>query len=146
MDINGTKKKICGLKFKNGFVAQLVRAAVSKTEDAGSNPVIASMNTGLTPLGILDGIPIKPCVGSGFCCTKAPCGYGEMKEDKSGCKFLLPPNDIGQKACGKYDWIKDNVPDWEIYPAFGGGCCMTMFNEPRQKIILKLNELRLSKK
>ena len=35
------KKKINGLKF-NDFVAQLVRAAVPKTEDAGSNPVIVT--------------------------------------------------------------------------------------------------------
>lgn len=93
------------------------------------------MNTDLTPLVILEGIPIKPCVGSGFCCTKAPCAYGEQNETNTGCKYLLPSNELGQRACGRYDWIKENVPNWKFYPAFHGGCCMPMFNEMREKII-----------
>lgn len=97
------------------------------------------MNTDLTPLGMLDGLPIKPCVGSGFCCTKAPCAYGEMNEAHTGCKYLLTPNELGQTACGRYDWIRENVPTWESYPAFGAGCCMTMFNEKRELIISKIN-------
>ena|SRR3989337_1528437 len=82
----------------------------------------------------------KPCMKSGFCCTKAPCGYGEWNEDKSACKHLLPPNKIGQRDCGRYDWIKENVPNWEFYPAFGAGCCMPMFNTLRENIIKKIIE------
>ena len=93
------------------------------------------MNTNLKPIGELDGIDIKPCVGSGFCCTKSPCAYGEMNDTNSGCKHLLPANDLGQRGCGKYDWIKENVPNWESYPAFGAGCCMPMFNTMREEVI-----------
>lgn len=93
------------------------------------------MNTDLTPIGVLDGIPIKPCVGSGFCCTKQPCAYGLMNETNTGCKYLTPPNELGQLACGRYDWIKENVPNWQYYPAFGAGCCMPIFNDMREKVI-----------
>ena len=92
------------------------------------------MNTDLKPIGILEGVAIKPCVSSGFCCTKSPCAYGEANE-KGACKHLTEPNELGQMACGRYDWIKENVPNWEYYPAFGAGCCMPMFNEMREQVI-----------
>lgn len=97
-------------------------------------------NISTEPVGIINGMPTKPCMKSGFCCTKLPCGYGEWNEDKSACKYLQPPNDLGQRDCGRYDWIKANVPDWELYPAFGGGCCMPMFNEMREQVIKNINE------
>lgn len=91
-------------------------------------------NISTEPLGMLDGLPIKPCMKSGFCCTKSPCAYGEPNE-KGACKYLLQPNEFGQMACGRYDWIKENVPSWETYPAFGAGCCMPLGNTAREKII-----------
>lgn len=98
-------------------------------------------NISLAPVGHIDGYPIMPCVKSGFCCTRSPCNYGEWNEDKSACKHLQPPNEIGQRDCGKYDWIKENVEGWEMYPAFGGGCGAALFNEPRQAIIKRIQEL-----
>lgn len=92
-------------------------------------------NISLDQIGELDGIPIMPCVKSGFCCTKAPCGYGEWNEDKSACKHLLPPNDLGQRDCARYEWIKANVPGWQYYPAFGAGCGSTLFNHLRDRVI-----------
>lgn len=85
---------------------------------------------------------VKPCLNSGFCCTKAPCAYGEWNLDKSACKYLLDPNAIGQKLCGKYDWIKENVVGWKWYPAFGEGCCSSM-NTFRAKIKETLDALGL---
>jgi hypothetical protein len=76
-----------------------------------------------------------PCIKSGFCCTKAPCAYGEFNEEKTACKYLTPANELGQRMCGRFEWIKANVPVWENYPAFGAGCCMPMFNEKRKEII-----------
>jgi hypothetical protein len=100
-------------------------------------------NISAEPLGELYGIPIRPCMKSGFCCNKAPCGYGEsISETEPGCKFLLPPNDIGQRDCGRYDWIVANVPGYEIYPAFGAGCCMPIGNEPRQQIIENIKKMK----
>lgn len=81
----------------------------------------------------------KPCVNSGFCCTKAPCEYGEFNEQKTACKYLTVPNEIGQRMCGRYDWIVANTTDkGEMYPAFGAGCCMPLGNVARVNIIKKL--------
>jgi len=98
-------------------------------------------NISTESLGEIYGAPIKPCMKSGFCCTKAPCAYGEWNEEKSACKYLLPPNDIGQRDCGRYEWIINNVAGWEFYPAFGGGCCMPLFNEMREKVIENIKQL-----
>ena len=93
-------------------------------------------NISTEPLGMLYGIPVKPCMKSGFCCTKSPCSYGEsISEENNACKYLLEPNDLGQRDCGRYQWIIDNVPNYEFYPAFGSGCCMPMFNEMREIVI-----------
>ncbi len=89
-------------------------------------------------VGMLDGIPVRRCLKSGFCCTKAPCAYSEFNEQKTACKYLSEPNEISQKICNRYEWIKANVPNWESYPAFGGGCCMPMGNTAREEILVKL--------
>lgn len=99
-------------------------------------------NLSTEPVGYLNGFPIKPCMKSGFCCTKAPCGYGEWNETRTACKHLQPPNEIGQRDCGLYEWIKANVPDWELYPAFGQGCCMPIYNEMRDKVIVNIKAMK----
>lgn len=85
-----------------------------------------------------DSIKIYPCVKSGYCCTKAPCSYGEWNKEKTQCQYLSEPNQIGQKDCLRYDWIKENVPNYELYPAFGSGCSSPLFNTVRNEIIKKL--------
>ena len=80
----------------------------------------------------------KPCMKSGFCCTLSPCEYGEWNNDKSACKYLSPPNDVGQRGCERFGWIKENVPNWEFYPAFGAGCCSPIGNILRNNIIKTL--------
>lgn len=92
-------------------------------------------NTNLEPIGELYGIPIMPCVKSGFCCTKAPCAYGEWNDNKTACKHLADPNHLGQRDCLRYQWIIDNVPGYEFYPAFGAGCSSTLFNHMRKAVI-----------
>lgn len=91
-------------------------------------------------VGMLDGIPVKRCLKSGFCCTKSPCAYGEWNENKTACKHLSEPNEIGQKVCNHYEWIKANVTNWQYYPAFGAGCCMPLGNNLRNEILIKLKE------
>lgn len=76
----------------------------------------------------------RPCLKSGFCCTKAPCEFGEWNEDKSACKYLTEPNDIGQRDCGRFEWIVENAPNYKLYPAFGAGCCSPIGNMMRNKI------------
>lgn len=98
-------------------------------------------NISIEPVGELDGIPIKPCVKSGFCCTKAPCLYGNWNYDKTACKHLLPPNNIGQRDCGRYAWIKENCVDWDVYPGFGTGCCMPLFNSLRTLVIENIKNM-----
>jgi hypothetical protein len=94
------------------------------------------------PIGVLNGIPIRPCMKSGFCCTLAPCAFGEWNENKSACKYLSEPNGIGQRDCGRYEWIVANVPNYELYPAFGAGCSSAMFNHMRDKVIENIKNLK----
>lgn len=97
-------------------------------------------NTSTMTLGEIYGLPIKPCMKSGFCCTKAPCGYGEWNNERSSCKYLDAPNDLNQRDCLRYQWIIDNAPDYKFYPGFGAGCCMALFNAARENVIQKIAE------
>lgn len=82
----------------------------------------------------------SPCVGSGLCCKTGPCGYGEWNAEKSQCNYLqegLKDNDVTIYRCGRYDYIKQQ-PGNEWMPAFGAGCCMSLFNTDRQNIIKEI--------
>ena len=80
----------------------------------------------------------SPCVGSGMCCKKAPCPYGEWNDDKSACKYLELYDEQNEiYRCGRYSYIIQQ-PGNEWIPAFGAGCCMTLFNSNRNKIITSI--------
>jgi hypothetical protein len=86
----------------------------------------------------------SPCVNSGFCCKIAPCPFGEVVSDTDrSCKFLVEVEQEQGKhpryICGKYDEIIQQ-PGWELAPAFGAGCCMTLFNHDRAAILKELKE------
>jgi hypothetical protein len=100
-------------------------------------------NVSLEPVGVLDGFPIRPCMKSGFCCMTAPCGYGEWDPERKQCKFLGDENELGQRDCGRYEFIMDNVPPQirDFSPAFGFGCCMAIGNLRRNAIIEKIKEI-----
>lgn len=85
---------------------------------------------------------VSPCVGSGLCCKTGPCAYGEWSREKNQCHYLedgLTDNGITVYRCGRYDYIKQQ-PGNEIMPAFGAGCCMSLFNSNRQAIIKEINK------
>ena len=84
------------------------------------------------PLAVIDGVPAKMCVRSGFCCKQAPCGFGEWNEDETQCKHLKTGAD-GRYQCGIADEIVKD-PTWVISPAFGAGCCSPL-NSDRMRII-----------
>ena len=71
------------------------------------------------------------CVHCGFCCRKAPCGWGEATGDGS-CRFLIPGKP-GRWLCGKFDEI-NGQPTADVSPAFGAGCCCG-FNSLRRAIL-----------
>jgi len=75
------------------------------------------------------------CVNCGWCCRKAPCGWGEVTSDKDRtCKHLAPhPTKKGRWLCGIYDRIIGQ-PTSEVNPAFGAGCCAAL-NSFRRAII-----------
>ena len=87
-----------------------------------------------------DAVTYAPCVGSGMCCKKAPCPYGEADET-GGCRFLevWPDDDLDVERyrCGRYDAIVGQ-PTADIAPAFGAGCCMTLFNDRRREILVQM--------
>lgn len=89
------------------------------------------------------------CVRCGECCKAAACAFGEWVEypkerqekpwDHAGqCKHLLPLNicgtDITLYTCGIYDQIQQD-PSSIVSPAFGAGCCRSLFNEARDRIL-----------
>lgn len=78
------------------------------------------------------------CVGSGMCCQRGPCQFGESISDKEpGCRFLEIKevvNGVTIYKCGKYEEIVKQ-PFSDFNPAFGAGCCQSLFNENRQKIL-----------
>lgn len=80
-----------------------------------------------------------PCVHCGECCKAVPCIYGEWGDD--GCLYLIPHEEDGYRIykCGLYDEIMKQ-PDADIVPAFGGGCCRTLFNPVRDRIIRRRDE------
>lgn len=79
-----------------------------------------------------------PCVGSGFCCKQAPCPFGEWDDARHQCRHLIP---ILQKeglheryTCAIAGEIVKQ-PGWEAAPAFGAGCCSSLFNPDRDAIL-----------
>ena len=81
---------------------------------------------------------ITDCVGSGMCCTKGPCAFGEVtSQTNPSCRFLevkKTVEDVTIFKCGRYDYISAQ-PGSEWNPAFGAGCCMGLFNDARNKIL-----------
>jgi hypothetical protein len=80
---------------------------------------------------------VSPCVGSGLCCKTGPCGYGEWLAAEHRCKFLetgYTAENFEIYRCGRYEYIKKQ-PGNEIMPAFGAGCCMSLFNTNRNNIV-----------
>jgi hypothetical protein len=85
---------------------------------------------------------VSPCVGSGLCCKTAPCPYGQWDELRKQCSSLeIAHQGDGFEIyrCGQYEHIRQQ-PGSEWVPAFGAGCCMTLFNANRQRIIRVLRE------
>lgn len=83
---------------------------------------------------------ISPCVGSGLCCKTGPCPYGEWSDYEKKCKYLeegLKEKDMIIYRCGRYEYIKTQ-PGNEMVPALGHGCCMSLFNTNRNKIIKEI--------
>jgi hypothetical protein len=80
----------------------------------------------------------QQCVRSGFCCKKAPCAFGKWNHQKSQCDYLRVEKEISPgveiHSCGIYNEIKDK-PGADMNPAFGAGCCSSLFNENRNNII-----------
>ena len=76
------------------------------------------------------------CVQCGFCCTRAPCAYGLYSVPLRRCDYLTP-----DMKCSKYDEIRVN-PEAAMNPAFGAGCCCSLFNSIRDAKIKELESAR----
>lgn len=84
----------------------------------------------------------SPCVGSGLCCKTGPCPYGTWDAQKKQCSELqigLQGDGFEIYRCGRYEYIKKQ-PGNEFVPAFGAGCCMSLFNTNRRNIIKEINK------
>jgi len=81
---------------------------------------------------------IKPCARSGLCCKTSACPYGEWDPLGHKCIYLEIEDATDQYVlyeCSRYDYIKKQIGS-EWAPAFGAGCCKTLFNEARERNIL----------
>lgn len=76
---------------------------------------------------------VKACIRSGECCKAAPCAYGRWNEDGTQCEFLVGAV-AGEYNCGIYsDIVRD--PSSVVSPAFGSGCCRSLFNQSRDRLV-----------
>lgn len=83
----------------------------------------------------------NPCVGSGFCCKKSPCPFGQRDARTGWCMHLVPweGDELGvpRYRCARYEYIKTQ-PHWQILPAFGGGCALPNGNLDRERVLVEL--------
>lgn len=85
---------------------------------------------------------VSPCVGSGLCCKTGPCPYGEWDKVAKQCTYLettMTGENYEIHRCGRYEFIKKQ-PGNEMVPAFGAGCCMSLFNTNRSNIIKAIKD------
>lgn len=81
------------------------------------------------------------CVNCGFCCRIAPCPYGDVTSPTDrACRFLVPGPKPGRWLCGKYNEIILDQPNASMVPAFGAGCCCSMCNPDRNRILQEIME------
>lgn len=74
------------------------------------------------------------CLQCGTCCRRSPCCYGERKPYERGCKYLVIQEEHDEYTifgCAIYDQI-EATPGSEFMPAFGYGCCSSLFNVERE--------------
>jgi hypothetical protein len=73
----------------------------------------------------------SPCLRCGECCKNSPCPFGKHTPD--GCVYLVGDGPGGY-SCEIADFIM-RASGWEVSPAFGAGCCRTLFNPVRDQLI-----------
>jgi len=87
------------------------------------------------PLGSIDGIPIQPCVGCGWCCYTQPCMEGYRHGATYGrCKFLVYHDE--RWWCEILESMPEGREKEQAKADMGGigmGCPSTLFNEWRDK-------------
>jgi hypothetical protein len=83
----------------------------------------------------------RPCVGSGFCCKQAPCGFGKAAPGSPQCVYLerweQTDTETPRYRCGKYEEIQKDPTAW-FSPAFGAGCTSPLGNTAREQILVEL--------
>lgn len=90
---------------------------------------------GVWPLAVIDGKPVAPCIGSGFCCKKAPCGlaislgiWTREGEHPNGCPKL--EHDGERHWCGLItNAAPEEAKHYREYLYVGAGCCMPLNSE-----------------
>lgn len=74
-----------------------------------------------------------------MCCKTSACAFGEWDAERHQCKFLEVAETHPKcviYTCGKKAEIEALPESYgaHINPAFGQGCCMTLFNSNRRAI------------
>ena len=72
------------------------------------------------------------CIQCGYCCTVAPCPYGDWDKEKHQCRHLTKDN-----CCARYNEVVKLPGAW-MSPAFGAGCSSSLFNDRRKQRMKEL--------
>lgn len=78
---------------------------------------------------MIDGVPFRPCLRSGYCCRKATCAVGVAHgAEPVGCRFLRGDRP-GAYSCGLVD-------DGVIAPGviYAGAGCSSALNSDRREL------------
>ena len=94
-------------------------------------------------LAVIDGREVAPCIGSGFCCKKAPCWVGlrvhgpvapcpslVFKDERYWCGEILKADGAEEQA------LMDDL-------SVGAGCCANL-NSDRMVMLLRSSSSSLS--
>lgn len=117
--------------------AECVREVVAELEGTDAEGAAAALYEWLVEQPLFHETA-SPCMRSGACCKRMPCGYGERRKDGEGCRYLESIGNVNGTPvyeCGRARWIMAHDPHWRTYPAFGGGCGSALFNEARTGIL-----------
>lgn len=82
---------------------------------------------------------VRACLRSGLCCKSAPCPFGFWDADRHQCIYLIVEKveqGCPRYTCLQYNYIRSLPTEAmaDLSPAFGAGCCMTLYNEYRDAI------------
>ena len=86
----------------------------------------------------LEEVPLRPCVGCGYCCRKVVCPVGHVSEPGGECDHLLWSVADRRYYCELVRYpmsIAEGAAIARSVLAIGAGCCSPLFNTDRDAML-----------